>query len=140
MPLACTQCCAAKAKCDHGDPCSRCQKLGLKCYTRKRKPYKKNRKNGKKRAAAAAAAAAASPRPKKKTKTEAETALEKGGGTTDITKEIKQIKEASERFVGVQVDLTGFQALKHLSPSHWGLRCAVICLMSIGFRKMNLST
>jgi len=138
MPLACTHCRAAKAKCDHGDPCSRCQELGLKCYTRKRKPYKKNRKNGKKRTAPSAATAAA--RPNKKTKT-------KGGGggaasplsPPGVSSVLELAKNKTDAFYSPEVDLTAFQMFSKLSPSHFAVPTAVKILMVLAYRKASMS-
>lgn len=120
MPLACTQCRAARVKCDHGDPCSRCQKFGLKCYTRKRKAYKKNRKNGKKRGAAAAAA---SGKHTKKTKT----TQEKGG--TALNDALPDTN--GTHFISPAADSYAFSLFQHLSPDHWGLQVIIKTIIII---------
>ncbi len=131
MPLACTHCRAARVKCDHGDPCSRCQELGLKCYTRKRKPYKKNRKKQKKRGAAATSAAAAAARPNKKTK--AETAQEKESrGTSDAP-----VLPPGNTFFTQIVHDKCLAVLSKLPSSHFGLQCAVKILHALARAKAN---
>ena len=137
---SCTRCHALKKKCVRASadaPCAHCQKHGLECVPHVRAAWgTKKRKRGrpkKKRA-----------RPSKKTKKTntagaSAGAQPEGSGAPDIREEVKKMKEASESFLGLQVDLNGFQMLKNLSPSHWGLKCAVICILSMAYKKMNMT-
>lgn len=48
VQLSCELCTARKVKCDKGDPCSACQRAGVKCEPVNRKRLARGRKGGRK--------------------------------------------------------------------------------------------
>lgn len=143
--MSCTRCHALKRKCDkQGDdaPCSRCANLGLECVARERKAKTPRARynNGKKRAAPGTADAAARKTGRKKTKITTATAngASIAGPYIKNMNMTEDIKTTTNAFFSTPIDLGALKPLKDLSPSHWGLKCAVICLMSMASRKMNI--
>ena len=130
---ACEECRAARAKCDHGKPkCSRCQKRGLECHTRKRKKYKENRKKR--------GAAAASPRPKKKTKTNtaSDSNAIAAAATSKEADMLKLVSTTTETFHSPEVDLTAFKMFSKLPPSHFALQTMLKIFLVMACRKASM--
>ena len=130
-PLACANCRKARVRCDHGDPCSRCKARGLKCHTRKRKPYKKPQKR--KRAAATASTAT---RPAKAQKTTSEGALSFEATLTDT---LDLAAQNADPMYSCRVDLSMFRMLRALSPSHFLVQSAIKIVMAWAIRRTSMS-
>jgi len=138
MP-SCVYCHGKKLKCDKGNPCSRCERLGLKCEVRERKRPKKRKAKGAPEATEATGTSAhqgAAGTPG--TPPGAGAGGQQGASIFDEMMDDLASGSSGSDFFSPQVDLSIFDALKELSPSHWGLRVTVKYLMCIAQRKMNM--